>query len=470
MGFDPKIAQTRFGYGLSPVVAGPDGVDHMIALLRGADEAAARFALPTSEQMVPKVQTLRTRRRAYKQADKNNPAYPQLKAAFQKTERAVHDEIALWVWQDLLRRVWSKDALRERLVAFWADHFTAPGRVLFYRYTSAAYVETAIRPHVTGKFEDMLIAAVTHPQMLAYLDQNKSVGPNSSFAKKAQASGAASVGLNENLAREVLELHTLGVDGRYTQADVRAFAELLTGLLGAPGRPTRYMSKRVEPGPETVLGQTYGLRRSSINDIHAVLRDLARHPDTARHIAQKLAQHFLGDAPDPALLMELEIRYRETDGDLAEVTEALLRHEGAWQPAPAGGGNFKQPEVFVSSALRALAVPQSTLPQAELVKQIKRLVFTPLRHMGQSWRTPLGPDGFEEADAHWLSPQGMAARLQWALAGPAALVDPLPDPRAFVEHALGKQPPEVVRFAAEAAENRREGIALVLMSPAFQRV
>ncbi len=465
MGFDPDIAQKRFGYGLSPSVAGPVSVSDMMAMLRGPDEAAERFVIPTSEVINPKVQALYQARRAFKKSEEGSAQKRDAQAAYRDAQKTARLEVAQWVGQDLLRRIWSRDALRERLVAFWVDHFTAPGRNAFFRYAAASYVETAIRPHVVGRFEDMLIAAVTHPQMLQYLDQNSSVGPNSRFAKKRKT-GA---GLNENLAREVLELHTLGVDGRYTQTDVREFAELLTGLTSAAGRDTRYVSSRVEPGAETVLGKTYGTRRARISDIHAALRDLARHADTARNIAQKLAVHFLGDAPDAALVMELEIRYRETDGDLGALVEAMLSHEAAWRAAPEGVGNFKQPELFVSSALRALAVAPARLEQAD-ARAMDRLILGPLRHMGQPWRAPLGPDGFAEDDAQWLSAQGLGARLQWALGAPSVAVEELPDPRDFVETALGADAPAAVRFAAKAAENRREGIALVLMSPAFQRV
>ncbi|MDA5556433.1 DUF1800 domain-containing protein [Shimia sp. MMG029] len=465
MGFDPDIAQMRFGYGLSPVVPGPASVDAMVAQLRRPDAITQRFVIPTSEAMNPKVRALYLAQRAYKRAERGSKDRHDLRATYRKALKAARVESAGWVRQALLRRIWSEDGLRERLVAFWADHFTAPGQSTFYRYAAASYVETAIRPHVAARFEDMLIAAVTHPQMLQYLDQNRSVGPNSRFAKKRQ-NGA---GLNENLAREVLELHTLGVHGSYTQKDVREFAELLTGLTAGTGQDTRYDSKRIEPGAETVLGQTYGTRRARISDIHAALRDLARHPETARHLAQKIARHFLGDQPDAGLVMELEIRYRETDGDLGAVVEAMLRHEAAWHARPEGGGNFKQPEQFVSSALRALAVPEARFLRMD-AKTFERLILSPLRHMGQPWRRPFGPDGFAEEDAHWLSPQGMGARLQWALASPAAVAADLPDPREFVGVALGAEAPAVVHFAAKAAENRREGIALVLMSPAFQRV
>lgn len=463
--FDPDIAQMRFGYGRSPLVAGPADVAEMLGLLRGPDVIGQRFPIPKDPEMRLKVLALRDSRRAFTKAEAGSEERNTLHKRFKLARQSAKEEVASWIGTDLARRVWTKDGLRERLVAFWADHFSAPAKSIFSRYSAPSYVESAIRPHIAGRFEDLLIAAVLHPQMQDFLDQRISVGPESPFAKR---NPQKALGLNENLAREILELHTLGVDAAYTQADVRQLAELLTGVTSSLVKGTIYVSKRAEPGSETILGKEYGTRRARIEDVHEALRDLARHPDTARHIARKLAVHFVSDVPDEDLLVSLAARYLETDGDLFEVMDEMLHHPAAWEKTADGAGNFKQPEVFVCSALRALAVPEARLTGLKS-RQLQRFVGGPLRHMGQPWRAPFGPDGFEETDSHWLSPQGLAARLQWSLGVPAAAVEALPDPRVFVQTALGDTAPAAVRFAAEAAENRREGIALVLMSPAFQR-
>ncbi len=466
MVFDQDIAQTRFGYGRSPKVAGPRNVDEMMSLLRGPDVAEVGLEIPNEEDMRRKMLAFVAARRKVSMAKDDSDKKEALRKQFQAVRRSAQEDVAGWIGDALARRVWSRDGLRERLVAFWADHFSAPGKSELFRYTAPSYVANALRPHVSGKFEDLLISALLHPQMLHFLDQNNSIGPTSTRAKNRPEEN---LGLNENLAREILELHTLGVGAEYTQYDVRQLAELLTGMTTIQIEGAVYLTRRVEPGPETVLGKEYGTRRARISDVHEVLRDLARHPDTARHVTQKLAVHFISDQPDEDLLVAMGARYLETDGDLAAVVEAMLRHPAAWQPVGKRSGNFKQPELFVCSALRALAVPPQKF---QLVKrnQVRRFLDTPLRTMGQPWRTPFGPDGFEENDAHWVTAQGMAARLQWALGVPAAVLPELPDPRVFVETTLGAHAPASVRFAAEAAENRREGIALVLMSPAFQRV
>lgn len=466
MVFDSDMAQTRFGYGRSPRVAGPRDVDEMVARLRGAEAPLADADIPSDAEMRQRIADLTAMRRTYRKADEGSTERGRLKQKYNAARRATREDVAGWIGVTLARRVWSPDGLRERLVAFWADHFSAPGKNEQFRFIAPTYVANAVRPFVAARFEEMLISAALHPQMLHYLDQNSSIGPNSSMAR---ARPEKTLGLNENLAREVLELHTLGVGAAYAQHDVRQLAELLAGITTNPKKGVVYVTKRTEPGSHTVLGKEYGTRRARISDVKEVLRDLARHPDTARHISRKLAVHFVSEQPDEDLLVSMAVRYLETDGDLAEVVEAMLRHPASWCPVGEGSGNFKQPDLFLSSALRALAVPERALTGVK-ANQLNRLLGTPLRTMGQPWRRPIGPDGFAEEDSHWITAQGMAARLQWALSVPTAVVDELPDPRAFVETALGPQAPAAVRFAAEAAENRREGIALVLMSPAFQRV
>lgn len=460
--FNPVVAETRFGFGLSPEVAAPQSVDQMMRQLRGSDDMAARFVIPETVDLHSAMIDYRALRQQLKLAQRQETTKEAARQDLKDFARQSRRSAAHWIGQDVSRRVWASDGLRERLVAFWADHFSAPGKNSIFRLGAAAYVETAIRPHVAARFEDLLTAAVLHPQMLHFLDQQSSVGPNSDYAADHNRSRR---GLNENLAREILELHTLGVTADYGQQDVRQLAELLTGVTIGPDLETRFVAKKAEPGAEVVLGKSYGQDAAEFEDVLQVLRDLAKRKETAQHLSRKLAVHFVSDRPDPELVAAMQASYLASDGDLAQVVETMLRHPAAWQQ---GSANFKHPATFVSSALRALAVPADRL--SDMARpQMNRLILTPLRLMGQPWGRPLGPDGFAEADAHWVTPQGMAARLQWALAAPMALSGALPDPRGFVAAALGPAAPQEVVFAARAAESRREGIALVLMSPAFQR-
>ena len=271
---------------------------------------------------------------------------------------------------------------------------------------------------------------------------------------------------DENLAREMLELHTLGVDGAYTQGDVRQLAELLTGVTFDLKEGFRFRPAFSEPGAETVLGREYGGGRAQINDVFRAIDDLARHPETGRHIARKLAMHFISDQPDASIINVMADRFNETGGDLMQIYRAMLEHPAAWEPT---ARNVKQPIDYMGSALRALDIEPRHMPLRKPAKMVNGFL-TPLALMGQKWGRPLGPDGWPEADEAWITPQRLAARLQWGMMAPTLLRRKLPDPREFVQMVLDDEVPGPLQFATAAAESRAEGIAIVLASPAFQRM
>ena len=459
--FDPTLAEIRFGYGLSPTIPAPISVEHILAGLTGPDKMAQQFPIEpfmTFRGRMVKVQEAAAIRRKFRGTEQAQAA--------RKTRNVLNKEAREawqgWLGQSMLRRSHSSTAFRERLIAFWADHFTATGKRGVIRRATTPYTEDAIRPFIAMRFSDLLQAAVMHPVMLHYLDQERSVGPNSSIA--GRQSGKNTRGLNENLAREVLELHTLGVGGPYTQTDVTELAELFTGMTFQARNGYKFRKDFVEPGPETVLGRTYANAQND-KPVRAVLNDLAAHPATARHIAWKLAVHFTTDNPDETLVAALEATYLETDGALMALYETLLTHPASWVPELV---NFKPPIDFMSSSFRALAPSTQEIHETKPV-QIYRRFMEPLVTMGQAWEKPGGPDGWTEADADWITPQGLAARVTWAMNVPKILVGSLPDPRRFVDTALGTYANDVVRFAAGAAESKAEAIGLVLISPAFQR-
>ena len=458
--FDPVLAEMRFGSGLSPVVAPPASTAQMLDRLAGPDHAAGRFPVETFSQYLERINRVQDAWKV-RQQERGSEAAGFARKAVNMEKKAARTDRLFWLGQQMLRRTWTEDALRERLVGFWADHFTAQGKAGLLRWSATPYVEEAIRPHVTGRFADLLVAATTSPLMLHYLDQYRSYGPNS--ARAAQRGGRD--GLNENLAREVLELHTLGVGAPYDQGDVTALALLFTGLSYQPEQGFVFRKAMAEPGVHEVLGVSYGGPQARLQDIVAALHDLARHPATARHIAGKLAVHFVADEPPAALVADLEARFIATDGDLMQVTAALLEHPEAWG---VDLRNVKPPFDFLASVARALAVPPDRFDGLN-ERALARMLRVPVQEMGQPWESPSGPDGWPEADTHWITPQGLAARLRWAIAWPALVMADLPDPRDFVTVALGDRVPEPVRFAAMATENRAEGMGLILASPAFQR-
>jgi uncharacterized protein (DUF1800 family) len=347
----------------------------------------------------------------------------------------------------------TETGLLERLVAFWSNHFAvsvAKGNSV--RVLAGPFEREAIRPHVLGRFADMLHAAESHPAMLFYLDNNQSVGPTSRNGINGKR------GLNENLAREILELHTLGVDGGYSQADVTSFARVITGwTVTSPDEDFLYGGRftfgpaRHEPGDHAVLTKVYA--EGGVEQGRSVLDDLARHPATARHVAKKLAAHFVADDPPPALVDRLARRFAETEGDLGAVTLALVDSPEAWQTPLA---KLRTPQDFVAAALRATG----KLPDIGAI-------LGALNALGQPLWQPPGPNGFSDATAAWASPEGMSTRLdlaaQWGRQNGAL------NPKDLLDAVLGPDVSPETRQAVARAESRQQGLALLFMSPEFQR-
>ena len=336
----------------------------------------------------------------------------------------------------------------ERLVWFWSNHFcvNADATVM-----AGGYEREAIRPHVLGRFVDMLLAAEGHPAMLVYLDNAQSIGPNSVAGINRDK------GLNENFAREILELHTLGVRTVYTQEDVTSFAKVLTGwtLLQAVSDPDHggefvFIKRLHEPGPQTVIGKTYP--DIGVEQGRAVLRDLAAHPATATHVATQLARHFVADDPPPSLVERLAQRFLDTDGDLREVARALVTAPEAWVTERT---KIKRPSEWALAALRATAVEIDI----RRIMQAQLLLGEPL------WRAP-APKGFSDDSAAWLD--GVAQRLAIANAF-AQREGASVDAQDLAETALGPLLTDDTRRVLQGAESRQQALALLLMAPEFQR-
>jgi uncharacterized protein (DUF1800 family) len=336
----------------------------------------------------------------------------------------------------------------ERLVWFWSNHFCVNADTTVM---AGAYEREAIRPHVLGRFVDMLLAAESHPAMLIYLDNAQSTGPNSVTGINNNR------GLNENLAREILELHTLGVRTVYTQEDVTSFAKVITGWTILPtatnpqhGGEFLYHPRMHEPGAQTVLGKSY--RDTGMEQGRAVLIDLARHPATAKHIATKLARHFIADEPPPALVERLSQRFIETEGDLWQVSKALLAAPESWSPERA---KIKRPSEWNVAMRRAAGF--SGLP-GPMLQGANRL-GEPL------WRPP-APKGFSDHNDAWLD--GLAHRLDSANVFAQNTAERL-DPNAVMETGLGPLASPQTRQAVARAENKAQALTFVIMAPEFQR-
>ncbi len=342
----------------------------------------------------------------------------------------------------------------ERLAMFWANHFAvAVSKSEEVHGVAGAFEREAIRPHVFGHFADMLLAVETHPAMLGYLDNQQSIGPNS------RANANKKRGLNENLARETLELHTLGVNGGYTQADVTTLAKIITGWtvaraqgkLGTPGTFV-FNAGAHEPGDQTLLGLTYA--DTGVGQGREALRDLARHPATAQHIATKLVRHFVADTPPPALVQTVAATFSKTGGDLSAVYRALIGSEDAWNPTLS---KVRSPLEFMTALLRA----SGETPKPNVILGV-------LNAMGQPFWSPAGPNGFADTADVWASSESLSMRMDVANMI-ANAVPPQVDPRRFVSDSLGPLLSQETLQAVSRAETRKQGLVIAYLSPEFQR-
>jgi uncharacterized protein (DUF1800 family) len=378
--------------------------------------------------------------------------------------------------------VLSQTPFVDRMVHFWANHFAVSADKLATIGLAGLLEFEAVRPNVLGKFEDMLIAVETHPAMLLYLDQAQSIGPGSMIGSRAAARGRK-VGLNENLAREIMELHTLGVRSGYTQADVTEFARALTGWTVAglgrerPGgnligdaQPGEFIFVDTlhEPGRRTIVGKTYDQPGQA--QARAVLADLAASPATAKHLATKLARHFIADDPPPALVSRLSRAWLASGGDLPTVYRALVEAPEAWRPVPA---KFRDPWQWGVAAMRALASsgdrPGSGAQANDLLAKVPdRAMVGLFSELGQPVWRPGSPAGYDDLAASWAAPDALVRRVEAAgrltQAAPATL-----DPRALAARLYGANLSPATAHAIAGADSPRQGLALLLVSPEMLR-
>ncbi|HXY19613.1 MAG TPA: DUF1800 domain-containing protein [Gemmatimonadales bacterium] len=328
----------------------------------------------------------------------------------------------------LARHIASRRQLLEVMTDFWTNHFNVFMAKGADRWLTADFVEHAIRPHALGRFEDLLVATATHPAMLVYLDNAQSVAPGShppgrpalavmprrGFAPMfppLPAPPRAEAGLNENYARELMELHTLGVDGGYTQEDVIGVARILTGWgvaqprrMGVGRYAFEFHAWAHDAGSKTVLGVEFPSGHG-MDEGRKLLHLLAEHPATARHLSHQLCARFVADAPPDGCVDAAVAAWRRTGGDIRAVLVAIAASPDFWAPENRAA-KFKAPLAFVASAVRALdGAPDTT---ARLVGALQQL--------GEPLFMHLTPDGYQDAAADWLNSGAILTRMNLALA------------------------------------------------------
>ncbi len=385
---------------------------------------------------------------------------PELRRAAVNGQQALREDIGLRTNLAIA----SDAPMMERLVHFWSNHFSVSVGKAGTPHQVGNHEFGAVRPHVLGKFSDMLRAAALHPAMLLYLDQFQSTGPNSRFIRRRRnRNGRGPRGLNENLAREILELHTLGVDGGYSQEDVTELARALTGwtIAGIPlverfsaPQPGGAVFVQVahEPGTRTVLGRRYDDNGAA--QARNILDDLAVHPSTARHIATKLARHFAGDDPPATLINRLEADFARTGGDLASLYRVLIDSSEVWIPEPV---KFRQPFEWLVASLRFAGVRNLD----------GRRITGALNEIGQvPWRAP-SPAGYDDKQGSWAGPDALYRRVE--LAERIARNVPAENVMARAEQAFPGSLSDNTRTWLSRAESNAQALGLFLVAPEMMR-
>ncbi|MEM8983441.1 MAG: DUF1800 domain-containing protein [Pseudomonadota bacterium] len=459
MSRNAAIATNRFGLGARPgEIANIDDPRRWLkSQLEGAPRVSSRLSqLSGSASVLNQIVALRQQRNEMRKAGKE-PG--------KQYGKTVREQYAAQVLARYHEAAVTTHPFRERLVHFFANHFAVSADKQPLPALAGLFENEAIRAHVTGRFADMLIAVEQHPAMLTYLDNQRSLGPNSTIGRRAaKRRPDRNLGLNENLAREILELHTLGVSGGYTQADVTSLANVITGWsIGADNdrrrdssvRPGEFYFRRAahEPGAKTVVGKRYP--DTGVEQGVRVLRDLATHPATARHVSTKLARHFVADEPPTELIDALTKTWLDTAGDLAAVARTLVDHDSAWQAAPQ---KYKSAHDFVISTFRALQHEPDNA---------KRL-FGMLEQLGQPPYRPGSPAGWPDTAAHWGSADGLYKRIEWASAV-GGLAGRQTKPLTLARAVIGPSLSAATTKAIAGAASGEQGLTLVFVSPEFLR-
>ena len=457
---DPVIAANRFGLGARPgeiARIGDRPEAWLLDQLDGPSRLPRRLRdLPDSPSLFVELQEIRRSQREAKRSDED---------IVQKYGRFVREHYVSQTSARYRHAAKTDLPFHERLVHFWSNHFAVSADKQPLPAIAGLMENEAIRSNVSGRFVDLLMAVEKHPAMIVYLDNQRSIGPNSQLGKRANRRRTEQqFGLNENLAREILELHTLGVDGGYTQQDVTTFAKIITGWsIGganergrfADGTPGEFEFREAihEPGAQHIMGRKYP--QTGVDQGEAVLRDLATHPATARFVSTKLVRHFVADDPPAAIVDRLANAWLETGGDLPAVYRALIETGETWNPAHV---KYKTPHDFVISTLRAFD-HEPERPQ---------FIVGALDLMGQTPFRPGSPEGWPDTAEQWGGADSLYKRIEWSNTV-ARHVGSRVDPVELGDSVLGARFNPETRKAIARAESRAQGMTLFLASPDFQR-
>lgn len=466
------IAANRFGLGARPGdldTVARDPRDWLMRQLKGAPPVLTDADLKPSAETLARVIAMRQQvAEERKKQKKDDEEGAQVAAAFKLP--AIYRPV--YVDETVARFTHAVNTDRpflERLTQFWTNHFAVSIDKVAVLGLAGAMEREAIRPHVTGNFVDLLMAVEKHPAMLLFLDNHGSIGPNSRVAQLAARRSTKKVGINENLAREILELHTLGVGSGYTQTDVTTFAQAISGWsiggqdmnrrltrLGVDnGTPGEFLFREAfhEPGAKRLLGKSYA--DGGIRQGETILRDLAGDPRTARHVSTKLARHFIADDPPPGAVDRLTAAWLDSRGHLPTVYAALIDAPESWaQPL----AKFKTPADYIYSSYRALNIPLRD----------GRRALQPFEALGQRNLMPGSPAGWPDTSADWDGSSALLKRIAWADVVSQRLGDAR-NARELAPKLLGATLSGETATAIARAESGAQALTLLLASPEFMR-
>ncbi|PKG81875.1 DUF1800 domain-containing protein [Colwellia sp. 75C3] len=464
------IAVNRFGYGAKPnelILVAQSPKEWLIKQLSQSPPVAFNYSLPSSSDIFIQLHAYRKNKKVAKKiaqelAGKDFDKQMSMEGVVTKKARNPAHKLLNQLSSDAIdQAIRSDHSLNWRLLDFFSNHFSVSASGPVMTAIAPTLEREAIAPNLLGNFEDLLLSVCQHPAMLIYLNNERSFGTNSQINKNGR--GKKKVGLNENLAREILELHTLGVNGGYQQQDVTALAKGITGWSVArigrdEGSGFLYRANGHEPGSLTLLGKSYKKSRKNAKQGEMMLRDLANHPATARHISFKLAYHFISEQPPESLINKMVKRWLATKGNIREVMITLINAEESWH---ADSQKFKTPREFVISSLRSIG-DNKKLNLRQLMKSLSAL--------GQKPFSAGSPAGFSDSGNDWNGGSAIMARINWS----AALSSKLSfkhtvNVETIMSNSFGKNISELSYNTILRAESKEQAMTLLLMSPEFQR-
>ncbi len=434
------IAFNRFGLGGRPSDAIPASASSWLTGQLDGPDLTSGAGLPNTAQGLALYEAFRTA-----------PTGAQQSAASQQIFQTLSTEIEAY----LVNALTTQTPFRERLVQFWANHFALMANREAVACCAGAFVREAIRPYVNGTFTQMLLAVMQHPAMLYNLNNTSSTGPQSPAGLACQASGCLNRGINENLARECLELHTVGIGAGYSQADVDALAMLLTGWttqLDTAPFGFSFNTRTHQPGSQVLMGQTFaGTQAGCI----AALTWLSTHPDTYQHLATELVTHFVSDTPAASDVATIAASLAGSGGNLAAAACALVGQANAWTPMT----KLRSPMDYVVAVMRAAGLSSAGGSFVSNPASASAALGMPV------WQSVF-PNGYSDLAAVWGGPAQMLLRGDWiyALAGTLSV-----SPGTVMNDALGPLLQSATLNAVNAAATSQAKLALLFLSPEFQR-